>query len=271
MSKKILVVGGVAGGASVAARLRRHSEEDEIIMFEKGPHVSFSNCSLPYFLSGVVDKSERLVMMHPEKFKKQYNINVKVNSEVMSINRADNTVTVKDHIKNEEYTESYDKLVLSPGGKPIVPPIPGIKEANTYTIRNVVDIVKLDDALKGTSKKVSVIGGGFIGIETAENLKEAGHDVTLVEAMPQVLRILDEDMVQILHKELYDHGVKLIVGDKVSSFSKNSIVLESGKEVESEVIVLAIGVQPETDLAKAADLEIGKTGAMKVDQNYKNK
>ncbi len=269
MSKKILVVGGVAGGASVAARLRRHSEEDEIIMFEKGPHVSFSNCSLPYFLSGVVDKSERLVMMHPEKFKKQYNITVKTDSEVMSINRENNTITVKDHIKNEEYTESYDKLVLSPGGKPIVPPIPGIAEANTYTIRNVVDIVKLDDALKGTSKKVSVIGGGFIGIETAENLKEAGHDVTLVEAMPQVLRILDEDMVQILHKELYDHGVKLIVGDKVSAFNKNSIILESGNEIDSDVIVLAIGVLPETDLAKGAGLTLGKTGAMKVDQNYK--
>ena len=269
MSKKILVVGGVAGGASVAARLRRHSEEDEIIMFEKGPHVSFSNCSLPYFLSGVVDKSERLVLMHPEKFKNQYNIIVKTDSEVMSINRENKTIIVKDLNKNEEYTESYDKLILSPGGKPIVPPIPGIAEANTYTIRNVVDIVKLDNALKGKSKKVSVIGGGFIGIETAENLKEAGHDVTLVEAMPQILRIFDEDMVQILHKELYDHGVKLIVGDKVSAFDKNSIVLESGNKIDSDVIVLAIGVLPETDLATNAGLILGKTGAMKVDQNYK--
>lgn len=269
MSKKILVVGGVAGGASAAARLRRHSEDDKIIIFEKGPHVSFSNCSLPYYLSGVVENSDDLVMMCPEKFKSQYNIDVRTDNEVLSIDRKNKSVTIKDLKAGKEYVETYDKLVLSPGGKPIVPPIPGIQEANTYTIRNVVDIVKLGNALKGAPKKVSVIGGGFIGIETVENLKEAGHNVTLVEAMPQVLRILDDDMVQVLHKEIYDHGVDLIVGDKVSSFEKSNVILESGRKVESEVVVLAIGVQPETDLAKQADLTIGKTGAMKVDQNFK--
>jgi NADPH-dependent 2,4-dienoyl-CoA reductase/sulfur reductase-like enzyme/rhodanese-related sulfurtransferase len=269
MSRKILVVGGVAGGASVAARLRRHSEEDQIIIFEKGPHVSFSNCSLPYFLSGVVEKSERLVMMTPQKFKSQYNIEVRTDNEVLSIDRKNKTVTVKNLLDGKDYTETYDKLVLSPGGKPIVPPIPGIKEADTFTIRNVVDIVKLNDAIKGTKKKVSVIGGGFIGVETVENLQEAGHDVTLVEAMPQILRILDEDMVQILHKEIIDHGVELIVDDKVSSFEGNNIILGSGKKVESDVVVLAIGVLPETGLAKDAGLDLGETGAMKVDQNYR--
>lgn len=269
MSKKIIVVGGVAGGASVAARLRRLSEEDEIIMFEKGPHVSFSNCSLPYFLSGVVENADSLVMMNPEKFKAQYNIEARTQNEVLAINRKAKTVTAKNLVDDLEYTESYDKLILSPGGKPIVPPIPGIEEANTFTIRNVVDIVKLNDALIGSSKNVSVIGGGFIGIETAENLKEAGHKVTLIEAMPQILKIFDEDMVQILHKELYDHGVNVIVGDKVSAIEQNRLVLESGNTVDGDVIVLAIGVQPETDLAKSANLEIGKTGAMKVDQNFK--
>lgn len=268
MSRKILIVGGVAGGASAAARLRRHSEDDEIIMFEKGPHVSFSNCSLPYFLSGVINKAERLVMMHPEKFKSQYNINVRVLSEVVSIDRSRKVVTVKQLEDGVIYDESYDKLILSPGAKPIIPPIPGIDETNKYSIRNVVDIVKLHDVIKDTKKRVTIIGGGFIGIETVENLKEAGHDVTLVEAMPQILRTLDDDMVQILHKELYDHGVSLVLGDKVSSFRGNDVILESGRVIESDVVVLAIGVQPETDLAKQAGLNLGETGAMKVDQNY---
>ncbi|OQY40422.1 MAG: pyridine nucleotide-disulfide oxidoreductase [Spirochaetaceae bacterium 4572_7] len=269
MSRKFLIVGGVAGGASAAARLRRHSEEDQIVIFEKGPHVSFSNCSLPYYLSGVVEDSESLVMMTPEKFKTQYNIEVRTSNEVLSIDRKAKNVKVKNLEDGSEYTESYDKLILSPGGKPIVPPIPGIENANKYTIRNVVDIVKIGDALKGGSKNVTVIGGGFIGVEAVENLKEAGHNVTLVEAMPQILRILDDDMVQILHKELHDKGVNLIVGDKVSSFKKSDVVLESGKIVQSDVVILAIGVQPETDLAKQSGLDLGKTGAMKVNQNYR--
>ncbi len=267
---KILIVGGVAGGASAAARLRRHSEEDQIIVFEKGPHVSFSNCSLPYHLSETVKDSESLILMNPEKFKKQYNVEVRSENEVLGINRKKKEVTVKNISTGEEYIESYDKLILSPGGKPIVPPIPGIDEANVYTIRNVVDIRRLKAAIDSEGvKNVSVIGGGFIGVETAENLKEAGFNVTLVEAMPQILRILDYDMVQILHKELDDHGINLIVGDKVSSFENSDLVLESGNKVASDVVVLAIGVQPETDLAKKAGLNIGKTGAMKVDQNYK--
>ena len=270
MSRKMLVVGGVAGGASAAARLRRHSEDDQIIIFEKGPHVSFSNCCLPYHLSGVVENSEDLVLMSPEKFITQYNIEVRTENEVMSINREAKEVTVKDLASGKEYTESYDKLILSPGGKPIVPPIPGIEKVDTFTIRNVVDIDKLKKAVgENGTKKITVIGGGFIGIETVENLKEAGHDVTLVEAMPQILRILDYDMVQILHKELYDQGINLIVDDKVSAFDKNSVILESGKKIEADLVILAIGVQPETDLAKQAGLDLGKTGAMKVDQNFK--
>ncbi|MCK5834628.1 MAG: FAD-dependent oxidoreductase, partial [Lentisphaeria bacterium] len=226
MSKKILIIGGVAGGASAAARLRRHSESDQIIMFEKGPHVSFSNCCLPYHLSGVVEKAEQLIMMSPEKFSNQYNIEARVEQEVTFIDREAKTVTVTNHATKTEYKESYDKLILSPGGKPIVPPIPGIEKMKTYTIRNVVDIDKLKKAVGADgSKKISVIGGGFIGIETVENLKEAGHEVTLVEAMPQVLRILDYDMVQIIHKELVDQGVNLIVDDMVSGFDEKSVLL----------------------------------------------
>jgi len=266
MARKILVVGGVAGGASAAARLRRHSEEDQIIIFEKGPDVSFSNCCLPYHLSGMIKNSQDLVLMTPELFKTQYNLDVRSQNEVTSIDRRKKEVTVKDLKSGNEYKESYDKLVLSPGGKPI----PGLEKVKSFTIRNVVDITKLANAINAEDvKNISVIGGGFIGIETVENLKEAGFNVTLVEAMPQILRILDYDMVQILHKELYDQGVNLILDDKVTSFEKNAIVLESGKKVEADVIVMAIGVSPETDLAKQAGLEIGKTGAMKVDQNYR--
>ena len=267
--KKILIIGGVAGGASAAARLRRHSEEDQIIMFEKGPHVSFSNCCLPYHLSGVVESADNLVLMSPEKFMKQYRIEARVNNEVVDIDREAKTVTVKNNVTGEEYTENYDKLILSMGAKPIVPKIPGIENVNTFTIRNVVDIDRLNKFIKNMdSKNVTVIGGGFIGVETVENLKEAGYNVTLVEAANQIMKPFDYDMVQILHKELHDKGVNLIVGDKVTGFEKDTVVLESGKKIEAQAVVLAIGVMPETDLAVKAGIELGKTGAIRVNQNY---
>jgi NADPH-dependent 2,4-dienoyl-CoA reductase/sulfur reductase-like enzyme/rhodanese-related sulfurtransferase len=270
MSKKILIVGGVAGGASAAARLRRHSEEDQIIIFEKGPHVSFSNCCLPYHLSGVVATADELVLMCPEKFASQYRIEARVNNEVLSIDRENNTVDVKNVQTGEIYTESYDKLILSPGAKPIVPPIPGLEKVNAFSIRNVVDIDKLKRFIETSgAKNISVIGGGFIGIEAMENLHDAGYNVTLIEAMPQVMKPFDYTMVQILHKEIHDHGVNLIVNDKVSSFEENKIILASGTTVDADVVVMAIGVKPETDLAIQAGLELGKTGAMKVDQNYR--
>lgn len=270
MKKKILIVGGVAGGASAATRLRRLSEEDEIIMFEKGPHVSFSNCGLPYHLSGVIDEVGKLLLMSAEKFKVQYNIDARVLSEVTKINRENKTVEVIDYVNNRKYTENYDKLILSPGAKPIVPNIQGIKEANVYTVRNVVDIDSLNKKVKSLEKKdVAVIGGGFIGVEVAENLREAGFNVSLIEGSDQILRPFDYDMVQFLHKEIYDAGVNLIVNDKVKAFTKNSVILESGKEVKAEAIVLAIGVMPETTLAKDAGIEIGSLGGIKVDKNYR--
>ncbi|MBU5454395.1 FAD-dependent oxidoreductase [Caproiciproducens sp. MSJ-32] len=270
MKKKILIVGGVAGGASAAARLRRHSEEDEIIIFEKGPHVSFSNCSLPYHLSGIIEDADKLVLMSPEKFKVQYNIDVRVNSEVISIDRKNKSVEVRDYTRNEVYKEKYDKLILSPGAKPIVPKIEGIEKVKIFTIRNVVDIDKLNSFVKKLDRKdITVIGGGFIGVETAENLREAGYKVTLVEGSEQILRNFDYDMVQILHKEIYDNDVDLIVNDKVKAFDRNKVILESGREINTKAVVLAIGVIPETSLAKEAGLEIGKTGAIKVDRNYR--
>ncbi|RLA21568.1 MAG: pyridine nucleotide-disulfide oxidoreductase [Gammaproteobacteria bacterium] len=270
MSEKYLIVGGVAGGASAAARLRRLGEEDQIIMFEKGPNVSFSNCCLPYHLSGQIKKPEHLILMNPEKFAGQYNIDARVNSEVLSIDRASKEVEVKNLISGEIYKESYDKLILSPGAYPIVPPIPGIEKANVFTIRNVVDIDKLNTFIHQTNpSRITVIGGGFIGIEVMENLVEAGREVSLVEALPQVLNQFDYEMVQILQKEIIDSGVELIVGDRVTAFDTNKVILESGKEIVSEVIVMSIGIKPEVDLAVQAGLELGKTGAIKVDPNFK--
>jgi len=270
MKKKILIVGGVAGGASAAARLRRNSEEDEIIMFEKGPHVSFSNCSLPYHLSGLIENTDDLVLMNPKLFSSQYNIEARTNNEVISINKEKKYVTAKDLFTGRVYDESYDKLILSPGARPIVPKIPGMESVKIYTVRNVVDIDTLNKAIKGTNtKNISVIGGGFIGVEVAENLRKAGFNVSLVEGTDQILRTFDYDMVQIFHKEIYDKGINLIVGDRVDKFEENKVILSSGKSVEADVVVMAIGVAPEISLANEADLEIGITGAVKVDKNYK--
>lgn len=270
MARKILIIGGVAGGASAAARLRRLGEDDRIIMFEKGPHVSFSNCALPYHLSGVIDSPEKLVLMNPNKFMSQYKIEARVNNEVINIDRKNKKVIVKNLETEEVYEESYDKLILSPGAKPIVPKIDGIERANIFTVRNVVDIDRLNNFVKeNESKKIAVIGGGYIGVEVAENLKEAGYEVTLIEAMNQILKPFDYDMVQILHKEMMDNGVNLIVDDKVVGFTESEVKLESGKAIEARTVVMAIGVTPEVTLAREAGLEIGSTGAIKVDQNYR--
>lgn len=270
MGKRILIVGGVAGGASVAARARRLDEKAEIIMFEKGPHVSFSNCSLPFYLSRTVSDSNALVLMNPEQFRKQYHIEARVNSEVTKINRKEKTLCVKDLITETEYEEHYDKLVLSPGAVPVLPKnIEGIDRPNVFTVRNVVDIRKLDQYLSERGvQDVAVVGGGFIGVEVAENLRMAGKNVSLIEALDQIMAPFDYDMAQILHKEMLDHGVNLILNDGVKKIREDSIELRSGKKVKAKAVVMAIGIRPETGLAKDAGLEIGETGGIKVDHNY---
>lgn len=269
MSKKVLIVGGVAGGASVAARVRRIDEQAEVIMFDRGRHVSFSNCALPYHLSGTVETSEKLVLMNPERFKKQFNIEARVNSEVIDINREKKVITVKNAQTEETYEETYDKLVLSPGAKPIVPPIDGIEDYHVFTVRNVDDIERLNLHVQQQHiETIAVIGGGFIGMEVAENLVHAGKKVTLVEAQDQVMTPFDHDMVQILHKEMLDQGMDVVLGDGITSVEQESITLQSGKVISAQAVVMAIGVRPETTLAEQAGLEIGKTGGIKVNQNY---
>lgn len=267
---KHLIVGGVAGGAGTAARLRRLDESAEIIMFDKGPYVSYSNCCLPYRLSGTVDKTEKLVLMNPERFARQYNIQARVMNEVLSIDREGKKVRVKDLEKDAEYEESYDKLVLATGANAIVPKIPGIEGANLFTVKTVTDIDRLHTFIHdGGVKKVTVIGGGFIGVEVAVNLVEAGYQAALIEAAPQILNPYDMDMVQILHKEMLDKGVDLIVGDKAVSFEGSVITLESGRVVEGDAVVMAVGIKPDSTLAREAGLELNEREAIQVDANYR--
>lgn len=268
MGKRVLIVGGVTGGASAAARLRRLDESAEIIIFERGPHVSYSNCALPYYLSRTVPDSGNLLMVTPERFKKQYNIEVRTKNEVLSINRMAKTIRVKhDGTENEE---AYDVLILSPGAEPIRPQsIEGVHKENVFTVRSVADVEMLDTWFSAHDvKDVAVVGGGFIGCEVAENLRESDRNVALIEAMPQIMTPFDFDMAQILHKEMMDQGVTLILKDGVKRIDEHEVELASGKKVKADAVVLAIGVRPETDLAKAAGLEIGETGGIRVNHNY---
>ena len=271
MPKKVVVVGGVAGGASVAARVRRLDESAQVVMFERGHNVSFSNCALPFYLSGVVAKSGSLVLMDPAKFQRQYNIDARVKSEVIAIDRAGKKVTVKNLDTGETYEESYDELVLSPGANPILPgSIAGVHGENVFTVRNVEDIVALKTYIDAKDiQDVAVVGGGFIGVEVAENLQMAGKHVTLIEAAGQIMAPFDQDMVQLLHKEMKDKGVDLLLGDGLKEICPDHVILASGKTAPAGAVVMAIGVVPETALAKAAGLDIGETGGIKVDRDFR--
>jgi len=246
MGKRILIVGGVAGGASVAARVRRLDASAEVIMFDRGPDVSFSNCALPFHLSGIVADSRSLVLMRPGQFKKSYDIEARVNSEVIRIIREEKIIIVKDLLRNEEYQEPYDKLVLSPGANAIVPKsIEGIIAPHVFTVRNVVDIKRLNDYIKDNAvADAAVVGGGFIGVEVAENLRLAGKNVSLIEAQDQIMAPFDYDMAQILHKEMMDQGVNLILSDGVKRIGVDHLELQSGRKVPAQVVVMAIGVRP---------------------------
>lgn len=270
MSKKVLIIGGVAGGASVAARVRRLDEKAQIIVFEKGPYPSFSNCCLPNYLSREIEDSENLLMMSPEQFKNQYNIEVRVLNEVVKIMPEEKKVFVKNLASGEEYQETYDTLTLSPGANAIMPrSIEGIDLDNVFSLKNVPDLRKIDDYIvKNKAEDIVVVGGGFIGLEVMENLKRFGKNLTLVEAADQVMAPLDFDMAQIINKEIIDNGVELILNDGVKSITKEKVVLASGKEIKSDVVVMAIGVFPETTLAKECGIELGETGAIKVNHNY---
>ena len=271
MTKKYLIVGGVAAGASAAARLRRLDEFVGIIMFEKGSHVSFSNCGLPYHLGGYIEPAEKLILMTPEKFDKQYSIDARTNSEVVGINRLNKEVTVFDYKTGKKYTESYDKLILAVGAKPIVPPFKGLESIKHFTLRNVVDVERIHESVSNSQnpvKNVTVIGAGFIGVEVAENLKEKGFDVTIIEMANQIMRPFDYEMVKPLEKELLDHGIKLLLSEKVVGFESEKVLLESGKEIKTDLVILSIGVVPDTTFLKDVDIELTKSGHIVVNDKY---
>ncbi|WP_423188735.1 FAD-dependent oxidoreductase [Alkalibacterium sp. f15] len=270
MSKKVLIVGGVAGGASVAARVRRLDEQAEIIMFEKGPYVSFSNCCIPFHISGDIEESQDLVLMCPDGFETQYNIDARVHNEVMSIDREAKTVEVKNLQTGESYVESYDVLFLSPGAKAILPQnIKGINDAHVFVMKTVPDVEALTSYTKlNNVKEVAVVGGGYIGLEVAENLKKAGYGVTIIEAQDQVMAAMDYDMVQMINREIMKNGIDLILEDAVTEIGSDRVILQSGKEVKAQAVVMAIGVRPETTLAVNAGLELGETRAIKVNHHY---
>lgn len=272
MAKKILIVGGVAGGATAATRLRRLNEQDEIILFEKGDYISFANCGLPYHVGNVIKERDDLLLQTVEGMQSQYGLDIRISSEVLSIDPKEKTVTVLNHQTQQTYQESYDKLILSPGAKAIKPPIDGLDQAgNVFTLRNIPDMDQIKAYIANHQVKVAtVIGGGFIGLEMVENLHELGLDVQLVEMSPQVMPTLDTEMAQQLHSQLNLHGVSLYLNDGVTAFKQagKEITLASGTSLQSDLTILSIGVLPETTLAKTCDLELGVKGAIKVDDQF---
>jgi NADPH-dependent 2,4-dienoyl-CoA reductase/sulfur reductase-like enzyme/rhodanese-related sulfurtransferase len=288
---KVIIVGGVAGGASCAARLRRLNEKAEILLVERGPYVSYANCGLPYHVGGTIENEASLLVATEQTFRAIFAIDCRTNCEVVGISADKKTVDLKNHITGEVTTEKYDKLVLSPGAAPIRPPLPGIDLPGIFSVRTVPDAKHIREWLKrdlvntgmneysgvntiGKPKNAVVVGGGFIGLEMVENLVERGLNVTLIEKLNQVMPPLDPEMALVVKRYMEKHGVKVEVNDGVAGFRKTKegnleVLTESGKVYPAEIVILAIGVKPETALAKMAGLELGKRGGFKVDDQMR--
>lgn len=270
MSKRYIVVGGVAGGASAAARIRRIDENADIQIYDKGRNVSFSNCCLPNFFSGEVGEVDDLILYSPGQLKKIYNLDAKVNHEVLKILGDEHKIIVKNLMTGEEFEDHYDYLILSPGAKAIVPRnIKGVDGDNVFTIKNVYDVRRTNDFLiENKVENVVVVGGGFIGVEMAENLRKSGKNVSLVEFADQIMAPFDYDMVQMLHKEMYDNGINLYLKEALTEVYKDRVILSSGKELPSQAVILAIGVKPDVEFAINSGIKLGETGGIEVDENF---
>ena len=270
MSKKIVIIGGVAGGATAATRLRRLNEEDKIVLFEKGEYISFANCGLPYHVGGVIKERENLLLQTVDGMNQQYGLDVRNFSEVLEINPQSKSVTVLNHQTGERYVESYDKLIISTGAKAIVPSIDGLEEAqNVFSLRNIPDMDQIKAYIaENQIATATVVGGGFIGLEMMENLVELGIQVQLIEMAPQVMPTIDIEMAQLIHSQMNIHGVNLILNDGLKEFRQNGreLLLTSGKTLQTDMTILSIGVLPENTLAKVAGLELGYKGGIKVNQ-----
>lgn len=274
MSKKIVIIGGVAGGASTATRLRRLDETSQIIMFERGPYISYANCGLPYHIGDVIKDRASLLVQTPEAMSGNYNIDVRIESEVISINKENKTIDVKNVKTGQVYSESYDILVISTGSSPLKPPIEGINSPNIFTLWTVNDTDNIKKFINDKKPKDAVvIGGGFIGLEVAENLQRIGLNVTVAEALDQIMAPLDYEMAQLVQENMVSNNVNLILGDGVSRFKSENdqvtITLASGRELTADMVILSIGVRPNGQLAKDAGLEINQRGGIVVDKYLK--
>ncbi len=271
MAKRVLIVGGVAGGASAAARLRRLDEEAEIVLFERGEYISFANCGLPYYVGGTIENRKRLLLQTPKRFKARFNVDVRTKNEVLSINRGQKKIEVVNLTTGEKYFENYDKLILSPGSKPTRPPIPGIDADRIFAVRYISDADPINAFIeKHRPKRAVVVGAGYIGLEMAENLRQRGLLVAIVEMVDQVMPTMDKEMANLLHQHLHEQSIALWLNDGVSGFSQSDsklmVSLKSGMELACDFAVLSIGVKPEIKLARESGLVIGNYGGIRVNE-----
>jgi len=288
---KVIIVGGVAGGASCAARLRRLDEKAEILLVERGPYVSYANCGLPYHVSGVIEKESSLLVSTEQTFRTMFAIDCRTRCEVVGISSKKKTVELKNHVTGEVTTEKYDKLVLSPGAAPIRPPLPGIDLPGIFSVRTVPDAREIREWIErggsdlteehtssgfplDKTKQAVVVGGGYIGLEMAENLVHRGLEVRLVEMLDQVMTPLDPECARLVERHLEKHGVRLALNDAVAGFKQTAsgsleVLTKSGKAHPADIVILAIGVRPETELAKVAGIEIGQLGGIRVDEHMR--
>ncbi len=277
---KVVIVGGVAGGATAAARLRRLDEKAEIIVFEKSGFVSYANCGLPYYIGGVIQEEEALTLQTPENFKRRFNVDIKIRHEVKKINKEEQAVTVLNLETGETFEESYDKLVLSPGAKPALPNLDGANLEQVFTLRTVEDTLKIHNYISEKQpKSVVLAGGGFISVELAENLHDLGMEVTIVQSQPQLMAPFDSEMAAFIHAKMRERGIRLIFGKYVTGIKESEgngieVLLKDGQKIQADMVVLAIGVTPDTILAKDAELELGIKGSIvvneKMETSYKN-
>ena len=266
---KVVIVGGVAGGATAAARIRRLDEKAEIIVFERSGYISYANCGLPYYIGGVIEDPEELTLQTPESFFSRFRVNMKVRHEVTAIHPDRKTVSVKNLVTGEVFEEGYDKLLLSPGAKPVWPNLPGMDSDKLFTLRTVEDTFRIKEFIHENKPKSAVmVGGGFIGLEVAENLRELGMDVTIVQRPKQLMNPFDADMASFIHAEMRKHGVKLALGYSVEGFAETNggvdVLLKDNAPLHADMVILAIGVTPESALAKEAGLELGMKGSILV-------
>ena len=260
---RVVIVGGVAGGMSAATRLRRLDTDVEIVVLERSGHVSYANCGLPYFVGGIIEDEADLLLQTPESLHERFRLDVRVGSDVTAIRPLDKVVEITELDSGTTYELPYDKLILSPGASPVIPPIPGIERA--YPLRTVEDVERMTKVVASLPSSAVIIGGGFIGLEISENLRHRGIATTVVEAAPQVLAPLDPEMAQLVSEELERHGVEVILGSSVVAINEHDVDLADGRKIPSDVVIVSIGVRPDVSLAREAGLTVGPRGGISVD------